>query len=173
MREKLLFVFVGMIIGAFAGFLFAGSISPKSSTSTRAMPPSVTNALADARENPDNFDAQVKAAQLYYEIRRFDDAIGYLLKAHQIRDDEFEVISSLAMLNLEAGHLNEATRWFKIAMERQPTNVAVLEGYCVVMLKQGDVRTSSGLLGQIQKLDPENPGIPQLRAQLNKLIARN
>jgi len=173
MREKLLFVFVGMIIGAFAGFLFAGSIPRNASTPTRAMPASVTNALAKAREHPDNFDAQVKAAQLYYEIQRFDDAIGFLLKAHQIRDDEFEGIANLAMLNVEAGHLNEAARWFKIAMEHEPENVAVLEGYCVVMLKQGDIRASSNVLEQIQKLDPENPDLPQLRAQLDKLSARN
>ena len=95
-----------------------------------------------------------------------------MLKAHRIRDGEFEVISNLAMLNLEAGHLTESARWFKMAMERQPENIPVVEGYCVVMLKLGDVRASTDALARLQKLDPADPEIPELRAELDKLISR-
>ena len=57
MREKLLLVFAGLIVGVFVGFLFAGSIPQRGSKSTRQMPASVSNALVDAQERPDNFDS--------------------------------------------------------------------------------------------------------------------
>ena len=34
-----------------------------------------TEAVERARKDPNNFDAQVEAAQLYYQINRFDEAM--------------------------------------------------------------------------------------------------
>ena len=45
----------------------------------------VTEAIQRARTEPNNFEAQVAAAQLYYRIQRYDEAIEFLLKANQLR----------------------------------------------------------------------------------------
>jgi hypothetical protein len=38
----------------------------------------VQAALTKARNEPNNFEAQLKAAELYYQIQRYDDSIAYL-----------------------------------------------------------------------------------------------
>src|SRR5215203_4611408 len=103
-RENLLFGIIGILLGFIVGFMLASSMSQKNATqqaaaSTQAMPadhPPVTGqngpdpqamraevaaSLEKARNEPKNFEAQMQAAQLYYQIQRFDQAIEFLLKA--------------------------------------------------------------------------------------------
>ena len=45
---------------------------------------SVQTAMKQARENPNDFEAQLTAAKLEYQIGRHDQAIEYLLAANKI-----------------------------------------------------------------------------------------
>jgi len=91
-RENLLFAIIGLLLGFIVGFMFASTMSQKAAQTASASqnlpadhPPiggaqgaqdpngmreQVTAQIDKARKEPDNFDAQVKAAELFYQIQR-------------------------------------------------------------------------------------------------------
>ena len=111
-RENILFAIIGILLGFIVGFMFASSMSQKQASqqataASQAMPADhppvgaggaqapaqdpqamreqVTASIEKARNEPNNFEAQVKAAELYYQIQRYDQAIEFLLKANQLK----------------------------------------------------------------------------------------
>src|SRR5438477_6182343 len=124
-RENLLFAIIGILLGFIVGFMFASSMSQKvtmqqTTASTQALPADhppvgaqnapdpqkmreeVTASLEKARNEPKNFDAQIKAAELYYQIQRYDQAIEFLLKANQLQPTDYRTVAILGMVNLDA-----------------------------------------------------------------------
>ncbi len=47
--------------------------------------PEVTAAIERAKLDPDNFEAQMTAGDLYYQIQRFDKAVEFYEKANRLR----------------------------------------------------------------------------------------
>src|SRR3982751_3622568 len=74
--------------------------------------PAVQQAIEEARNQPNNFDAQVKAADLYLLIHRYDDALQFLMKANQIRPEDYEVVVKLGDANFDADHFEVAEKWY-------------------------------------------------------------
>ena len=116
-RENLLFAIIGVLFGFIIGFLFASNMNQRYGPGATAAVPSAQNLPANhppiqagdsqnpqaifaqvqasmkkAREEPNNFDAQVDAAKLEYQIQRYDQAIEFLLKANQLKPDDYEVV---------------------------------------------------------------------------------
>ena len=120
-RENLLFAIIGILLGFIVGFMFASSMSQKqamqqqAAAGSQSMPQiirrlarktlrirrrcrqEVTASLEKARNDPKNFDAQIKAAQLYYQIQRYDQSIEYLLKANQLRPTDYQTVVTLGV----------------------------------------------------------------------------
>src|SRR5215216_3098353 len=138
-RENILFAIIGLLLGFIVGFMFASSMSQKAATlqpataGTQAMPADhppvgaggqntqnpqamfaqVQAALEKARNEPQNFEAQMQAADLYYQIQRFDQAIEYLLKANQLKPTDYRTVVLLGMVNLDATHYDQAEKWYR------------------------------------------------------------
>jgi tetratricopeptide (TPR) repeat protein len=87
----------------------------------------VTADIEKARNEPKNFDAQVKAAELFYRIGRFDQSIEFLTKANEIKPDDYDTIVSLGMVNLQAGHNEPAKKWLTAALKIKPDDEQVKE----------------------------------------------
>lgn len=191
-RDNLLFTIIGLLLGFIVGFMFSSSINqreamPSATARTQALPPDhpatgaaqpgtpgqmqaeVTAALDQARKEPNNFEAQLKAAELYYQIQRYDDAIGYLLKANQLQPDSYETVANLGMVNMDAGHYETAEKWYVAALVKKPDDVRVLDGLCVVYLEQGKVKESEAIIAKLAKADPNNTDLVQFRERLAKL----
>src|ERR1051326_4517810 len=130
-RENLLFAIIGLLLGFIVGFMFASSMSQRTASpqvassssglpadhppvgaqnvpNPQAMQAEVQASLEKARNEPKNFDAQVKAAELYYQIQRYDQAIEYLLKENQLKPTDYHTVVILGMVNLDAGHYDTA-----------------------------------------------------------------
>jgi tetratricopeptide (TPR) repeat protein len=150
-KENVLFSAVGLLLGFIVGFMFANSanqqgVAPRtlppqvasSNTATQSsnLPPdhpSVTDqqgmqkaaeeAIQQARNEPTNFDAQMKAAAFYYQIRRYNEAIEFLLKANQLRPDDVDTITALGSANLHAGNNEAAERWYTAALIKKPDDI--------------------------------------------------
>jgi len=116
----------------------------------------VAAALDKARKEPNNFDAQLKAAELYYQIQRYDDSIGYLLKANQLQPDSYETVANLGMVNMDAGHFETAEKWYKAALLKRPEDIRVLDGLCNVFLEQGKAKESEDAIAKLAKADPKH-----------------
>jgi len=127
--------------------------------------------MKQARENPNDFEAQVTAAKLEYQIQRFDQAIEYLLAANKLKPDDFDVLAMLGEANMDAKHYDAAAKWYKAALIKRPGDLPSLDGYCFVLLQNGDAKGAEEAMNKLAKLDPTNQDLPQFRDKLAELKA--
>jgi tetratricopeptide (TPR) repeat protein len=148
-KENVLFGIVGLLAGLIIGFMFANSVnqqgSPGLAAATAAqnsnLPPGHPNlpagqqamanipevqaAIEKAKAEPDNFDAQLKAAELYYQIQRFDGAIEHLKRANQLRPDDYDVVVHLGNALFDSDKYDEAEKWYSQALAKKADDVNV------------------------------------------------
>ncbi len=86
---------------------------------------SVQTAIEEAKKDPNNFDAQMRAAELHYKIQRYNEAIEYLLRANQLRPESYEAVVALGNVNYDAGNYQAAERWYTAALVKNPDDVNV------------------------------------------------
>ena len=196
-RENLLFAIIGILLGFIVGFLLANSINQRDFAArlgaapgqqSQNLPPnhppiggdqtgeggqqmlaSVQTAMKQARENPNDFEAQVTAAKLEYQIQRYDQAIEYLLAANKLKPDDFDVLGMLGEANMDAKHYDAAAKWYKAALIKKPGDLPSLDGYCFVLLQNGDAKGAEEAMNKLAKLDPTNQDLPQFRDKLVEL----
>jgi len=195
-RENLLFAIIGILLGFIVGFMFASSMSqkgamPQMTAGSQALPAAhppvgaqnnpdpqamraeVTASIEKARNEPKNFEAQIKAAELYYQIQRYDQSIEYLLKANQIQPTDYRTVTLLGMVNLDAGHFETAEKWYRAAMKMQSDDVMVLAGLAAATLQKGDVKAAEDAIAKLEKVAPNSEDLPQFRDKLASLKAGN
>ena len=191
-RENILFAIIGLLLGFIVGVMFASSMSQKAAmqpatAGTQALPSDhppvggqnapnsqamfqqVQAALEKARNEPKNFEAQVQAADLYYQIQRFDQAIEYLLKANEIKPTDYRTVVLLGMVNLDAGHYDTAEKWYRAAMKMKSDDVMVLSGLAAATLSKGDAQAAEDAIAKLEKVDPNSVDLPQFRDKLASL----
>lgn len=143
---------IGLLGGMIIGFLFANTVNQKGAAPITGailqnanmpaghpevpgtgggMQPEVQAAINQAKKEPDNFDAQLKAAEFYYQIQRFDGSIEFLKRANQLKPDNREVIVHLGNAYFDTGKYEEAEKWYTTALAKKADDV--------------DVRTDLGL----------------------------
>ena len=132
---------------------------------------SVQTAMKQARENPNDFEAQVTAANLEYQIQRYDQAIEYLLAANKIKPTDFDTLAMLGVANLDAGHFDTAEKWYKAALQKKPDDMPVVDGLCAALLSSGNTKEAEQQINKLAKIDPSNQDLPQFRSKLEELKA--
>ena len=191
-RENILFAIIGILLGFIVGFMLASSMSQKqamlqASADSQTMPSDhppvgaqgardpqavreqVTASLEKARNEPKNFEAQIEAANLYYQIQRYDDAIEFLLKANQLQPTDYRTVTLLGMVNLDAGHYDTAEKWYRAAMKIRSDDVMVLSGLAEAMLKKGDAKAAEDAIAQLEKVSPTSVDLPNFKERLSSL----
>ena len=53
------------------------------------MLPEVSDTLDAAKNEPNNFEAQIKAGDMYAKIQKFDTAAEFYEKANQVKPDDY------------------------------------------------------------------------------------
>lgn len=196
-RDNFLFAIIGALLGFIIGFMLHGVMTERDAA-TRAgatpaqqgqLPPNhppvgsdagdggdpqqtfaqVQQAMKTALENPKDFDAQLTAAKLEYQIQRFDAAIEYLLKANQLRPTDYETIALLGEANMDAGHYDAAEQWYRAALVKKPKDIPTLDGLCFVLLSKGDAKGAEAQMNKLAELDASNQDLPQFRNKLEQL----
>jgi tetratricopeptide (TPR) repeat protein len=149
-KENFLFAIIGILAGFMGGFFFAnsvnqGAMSPAmapaaSAGQTAGLPsghpavpgapgggaiPEVQAAIDNAKQNPTDFEAQMKAAELYYQIQRFDGAIEFLKKANELQPDNYEVVVNLGNSYFDAGRYEDAEKSYGKALDKKPDDLNV------------------------------------------------
>ena len=194
-RDNLLFAIIGVLFGFIVGFLFASTMNQRYGPGAPAMalsngqipadhPPlganpdapasgnmqaEVTAQLEKARSNPKDFDAQIKAAELYYQIQRYDPAIEFLLKANQLKPDDYQTLVRLGVANLDAGHYDVAEKWYKAALMKKSDDVMTLSGLAAATLAKGDAKAAEQAIANLEKVDPTSEDLPQFKEKLATL----
>ncbi|MEQ1606274.1 MAG: tetratricopeptide repeat protein [Pyrinomonadaceae bacterium] len=149
-KENIMFGVVGLLAGLLIGFMFANSVNQKGVAPASAeiksnsnippghpdisggapgtsggMQPQTQAAIDKAKQSPEDFDAQIKAAEMYYQIERFDEAIAYLQAANKLKPDDREVVVHLGNANFDAGKYEEAEKWYTAALVKKADDVNV------------------------------------------------
>lgn len=193
-KDNLMFAIIGLLLGFIIGFMVHSVLSQRESAprgpmqQTQSMPPdhppvsgdqagdtgqqmlaSVQTAMKQARENPNDFEAQVTAAKLEYKIQRYDQAIEYLLAANKLKPTDFDTLGMLGVANMDAGHFDAAEKWYRAALLKKPDDMPVLDGLCAVLLSKGDAKAAEDAINKLAKVDPTNQDLPQFREKLASL----
>ncbi|HEX6042925.1 MAG TPA: tetratricopeptide repeat protein [Pyrinomonadaceae bacterium] len=193
-RENLLFGIIGILLGFIVGFMFASSMSQKTqqaqvAAGTQAMPADhppiagqnpgssnpddvraqVTSSIEKARSEPKNFEAQLKAAELYYQIQRYDQAIEFLLKANQLNPTDYRTVVILGMVNLDAGHYDTAEKWYRAALKMKDDDIMVAAGLAEATLQKGDAKGLEEAIAKVEKIDPNNQDLTRFKEKLTSL----
>ncbi|HVF49227.1 MAG TPA: tetratricopeptide repeat protein [Pyrinomonadaceae bacterium] len=151
-KENVLFSIIGVLLGFIVGFFFANSVNQRaaaprvaeaSAANQSELPPGhpdlPVNTVKDqqtllpaaedagrkARDASEDFDAQMKAAELYYKANRFEDATEFLLRANQLRPDNYDVVVALGNINYDTGQYENAEKWYTAALVKRPDDINV------------------------------------------------
>ncbi|HEY6229650.1 MAG TPA: tetratricopeptide repeat protein [Pyrinomonadaceae bacterium] len=197
-RDNLLFAIIGVLFGFIVGFLFASTMnqrygpgSPAAVSATGQLPTDhppvgptaggpasgnmqaeVTASIEKARKEPDNFEAQIKAAELYYQIQRYDPAIELLLRANQLKPDDYQTLVALGLVNLDAGHFDVAEKWYKAALLKKKDDVVTLSGLAAATLGKGDAKAAEQAIANLEKVDPTSEDLPRFKDKLASLKSK-
>jgi tetratricopeptide (TPR) repeat protein len=149
-KDNILVGIIGLLLGLIIGFFFANSVnqrglggrSPASATAglptdhpaldgsgagdQPGMQPAVKAVLDKARNEPNNLEAQMQAAQMYVQVQQFDQALELLMRANQIQPENYQVIVALGNTNFDSQNYEAAEKWYTAALAKKPDDVNVL-----------------------------------------------
>lgn len=160
-KENILFAIIGLLIGGIIGFSLANNLNrsagiqptneitqtqpepnpnlppdhppfvPQGEQTSGAPVPQVTEAIEKAKNNPNDYEAQMTAADLYYQIQRFDEAAEFYEQANKLNPEEIEPIVRLGNAKFDAEKFGEAEQWYARALDKDPKNTNVRTDYAL------------------------------------------
>src|SRR5215207_10461022 len=139
-RENVLFAVVGLLLGYVVAFHLVVYVNQSQPEPAAAGPGAQSadrpaaegeadrqrllaeaeKAAEAARKAPDNFEAQVRAAEGYFEARSFEDAIDFMTRANKLRPDDYDTVVRLGNVYSSAGRFEDAARWYTAALGKRP-----------------------------------------------------
>lgn len=87
--------------------------------------PQVTEAIEKAKKQPKDFEAQMTAADLYYQIQRYDEAATFYEAANKLKPADIEPMIKAGNARFDAENYEQAEKWYLRALEKEPKNINV------------------------------------------------
>ena len=139
MIKNLLVGILGLIVGLAIGFFAANSVSRNAISKTPVslavnavpggqapqggMQPEVAKALDEAKNQPESFEAQLKAGGMYAQIGNFDKAKEYFDKAAPLAPNTFAGNVTIANAYFDAKQFELAQKYYEKALAINPNDV--------------------------------------------------
>ncbi len=150
-KDNALYGIIGLLAGLIIGYVATNSINrstpsavpePVGARSTAQIPadhpPTAGDATAAggmqgevaatierANAAPQDFEAQMKAGDLYYQIKRYDQALEFFQRAQKVKPADFNALVSLGNVSFDLDRFPEAAQWYEQALKLQPKDVNV------------------------------------------------
>jgi tetratricopeptide (TPR) repeat protein len=140
-KSSILIGLACLIIGLVIGFFAANSINRaetalsqnqqipnflvKEQPPQTGMLPDITAVLDKAKNEPSNFEAQMKAGDLYLRIKSFDKAQPFYDRAEQLNPTRYEDIVSLGNAFFDIRKYEQAGKWYELALKQKPDDTSV------------------------------------------------
>lgn len=154
MNKNIIFGISGLVIGLIVGFFAANSINknatltggvPQTQTNaptaanpqvqnivvkdqpaqTGGMLPDITEILDQAKNEPNSFEAQMKAGDTYEKIKGFDKAAAYYEQANKINPTDYDLIVKIGNTYFDARQFEKAGKWYEQALAKKSEDVNV------------------------------------------------
>ena len=87
--------------------------------------PQVTEAIEKARSEPQSYEAQMTAADLYYQIQRFDEAAKFYEIAAKLKPADSEPLIKAGNAYFDAEKYEQAEQRYQLALAKEPKNINV------------------------------------------------
>ena len=87
--------------------------------------PQVMEAIDKAKKDPQNYEAQMTAADLYYQIQRYDDAAKFYEAANKLKPADSEPMIKAGNAYFDAEKYEQAEKWYVQALQKEPKNINV------------------------------------------------
>lgn len=180
MNKNSIFIGIGgLIIGLIIGFFGANNLNKSAEMQTQptalnpgmpqvntvvvkdqpstggAMMPEIAQTLDKAASEPNNFEAQTKAGDLYLKIQNFPKAVEFYEAANKVKPDDYETIVKIGNAYFDSKQYESAETWYLKALEKKPDDVGV--------------RTDLG----ITFLDRANPDLPRAIQEFQTSLKTN
>ena len=139
--------------------------------------PQVAAAIKKAKENPNDFDAQITAAGLFFQIGRMEEARGYLQKAYDLKPDgmEYEALVALGQLDVQFDKAKDSEAIFEKAIKLKPQETVAYTGLGTAYRKSTEYDKAIAQFNKALSIQPKDEdSLHELaHAYLEKGDARN
>lgn len=175
--------------------------------------PQIQQTLDRAKNEPQNFAAQMEAGEVYYRIQRFDEAAGFFEKAIQLKPDDYDAVVKAGNARFDAGaikmennadgtedfkraekiyaaalaknpndpsvrtdlgltyfyrqpkDIERALKEFQTSLGIDPNHEMTLQVMARALKEKGDATALQETLAKLEKVNPNNSTLKQLRSQ--------
>ena len=123
------------------------------------------------RLHPDDFGALVGLGNVNFDAEKFVEAERWYTAALKERPDDVDVRTDLGLTFFfrEPRDIGRALKEYRASLERDPNHVATLQNITVALTARGDAEAARATLSKLKAVSPQNPAIPRLSADLDKL----
>ncbi len=150
-KENSLYGIIGLLFGLIIGYVGTNyingnpSITPTNSAAeSSSLPPDhpptngsagnpadgqaqgdVMAVIQQARNEPSNFEAQMKAADLFQQINRKDGALEFYERAAKIKPADYDLLVRLGNATFDLQRYEDAAQWYGQALKIKPDDPTV------------------------------------------------
>jgi cytochrome c-type biogenesis protein CcmH/NrfG len=150
-KEKLLYALIGVLLGAILGYLGTDALNQK--YATVAATPTAANSLAAPEAGATGGDPQEDVTATL-ELARKD-------------PQNFEAQVEAGRLYAQISRFDQAVIFFEQARKLKPKDEDVLQLLTAAQAAKGDKAAARDTLQQLEKVNPKNAALVQLRTQVN------
>lgn len=138
MKNRVGFTILGILVGLVCGFKWANynyravqgaeegkrieeakkNVTNEPAAAAGQMPGQIMEVIKKAKENPNDFDSQRKAAELYMQVRRPEGALPFLEQANKLKPEDGEVMAELAGAHFFKGNYPDSVTWARKAIAK-------------------------------------------------------
>jgi tetratricopeptide (TPR) repeat protein len=152
----------GLIIGLIIGFFAANQLNKQTSqfgnttaTNTSEINPQVNNmvvrdqnstgsarmpeiaeTLDKAQSEPNNFEAQISAGDLYLKIQNFTKALDFYEIAHKLKPENYDTIVKIGNTYFDSTQFETAETWYAKALAIKPDDAGVRTDYGITFVER-------------------------------------
>lgn len=181
-KQNIFFTILGLIAGFMIGFFLANSINRNATTispgsqispntslaaaqntpqtqsadikESTAMVPDVAETVSRAQNEPNNFEAQIRAGEMYLRIQNLEKTNEFIKRAVDAHQDNFPHLATLGNAFFDVRNYEEAEKWYSRALAKNPEDV--------------DVRTDLGSTFMERSVPDLERAIKEYRTSLEK-----
>ena len=125
-----------------------------------AMMPDIAATLDKAKSEPQNFEAQIKAGEMYAQIGRFEPALEFYERAAKIKPEDVETQVKTANAYFDAKQFETAEKWYLKALEKkEDANVRTDLGITFVERENPDLERAIREFDTALQASPRNETI--------------
>lgn len=120
---------------------------------------------------PEDFGALVGLGNANFDAEKFEEAEKWYTAALKQQPDNVNARTDLGLTFFfrEPRDVERAIREYRASLERDPAHVPTLQNLTVALVAKGDGDAARATLAKLESVSPQNPALPRLRADLEKL----